>query len=104
MGENLDDLGLDDDFLGTISMKEIINKLDFSGHEFEQTPEVGEGLGRLGAVVHGVAESDVNERLNNNHRMQNGAATLEDTLVIFFTQLTILFSYELPIAPLGIYS
>ena len=84
MGENLDDLGLDDDFLGTISMKEIINKLDFSGHEFEQTPEVGEGLGRLGAVVRGVAESDVNERLNNNHRMQNGAATLEDTLVIFF--------------------
>lgn len=32
MGENLDDLGLDadaDDFLGTISMKEITNKLSF---------------------------------------------------------------------------
>ena len=58
MGENLDDLGLDDDdFLGTISMKEIINKLDFNGHEFEQTPEVGEGQGSLGAVVHGVAKS-----------------------------------------------
>ena len=60
MGENLDDLGLDDDdgdFLGTISMKEITNKLDVNGHEFEQTPEVGEGQGSLGAVVHGVAKS-----------------------------------------------
>ena len=58
MGENLDDLGLDDDdFLGTISMKEIINKLHFNGHEFEQTPEVGEGQGSMGAVVHGVAKS-----------------------------------------------
>ena len=38
-------------------MKEIINKLHFNGHEFEQTPEVGEGQGSMGAVVHGVAKS-----------------------------------------------
>ena len=32
-----------------------------SGHEFEQTPEDGEGQGYLAAAVHGVAELDTTE-------------------------------------------
>ena len=32
-----------------------------SGHEFEQTPEDGEGQGDLAAAVHGVAELDTTE-------------------------------------------
>ena len=41
-------------------------------HEFEQTPGDGEEHGSLAAAVHGVAESDMTERLNNN----NGLLTL----------------------------
>ena len=33
------------------------------GHEFERTPGVGDGQGGWHAVIHGVAESDMTERL-----------------------------------------
>ena len=37
-----------------------------NGHEFEQTLGAGEGQWSLTAAVHGVEESDMTERLNNN--------------------------------------
>ena len=39
-----------------------------NGREFEQAPGVGDGLGSLICSVHGVAESDMTEQLNNNYR------------------------------------
>ena len=36
-----------------------------NGHEFEQTPEDGEGQGSWHAAIHGIAESDMTERRNN---------------------------------------
>ena len=37
------------------------------GHVFEQAPGVGDNRAALRAVVHGVAELDTTEWLNNNH-------------------------------------
>ena len=37
-----------------------------NGHEFEQALGDGEGQGSLACTVHGVAESDTTEQLNNN--------------------------------------
>ena len=37
---------------------------ELNGHEFEQAPGVGDGQGCLMCSVHGVAESDMIERLN----------------------------------------
>ena len=48
-------------------MKEIINNLHFNGHEFEQTPEVGEGEGSLACCSPGGSkELDTTEQLKNN--------------------------------------
>ena len=37
-----------------------------NGHEFKQTLGDSEGQGSLACCSHGVAESDITERLNNN--------------------------------------
>ena len=38
-----------------------------NGHEFEQTPGGSEGQGSPHTAVHGVAESDITEQLNNDN-------------------------------------
>ena len=38
-----------------------------NGHEFEQALGDGEGQGSLACIVHGVAESDTTEHLNNDY-------------------------------------
>ena len=50
-----------------------------SGLEFEQTPGDSEGQGIWHAAVHGVAESDVTEQLNNNNKAGMREASLQET-------------------------
>ena len=41
-----------------------------SGHEFEQALGDGEGQEACHATVHGVAESDMSERINNSNNAE----------------------------------
>ena len=42
----------------------VVWHYQLNGHEFQQVPGVGDGQGGWHTAVHGVAESDMNERLN----------------------------------------